>query len=143
MSPRAAETTLKWLLLGLGVLTCLALVAVFLPTSWMEAGAEAAGFGEFPDVLLVQYLARSVSLIYALLGALCVYVALDVGRYLALVRFIGWLVVGLGVGLFGIDRTIGMPAAITWGEGPPTVLIGVAFVWLAGRAAAGRSDQKS
>ena len=133
MKSRTAETMLTWLLRVMGFLPLLAIVAVVMPTSWMEAGAQWTGVGSFPDTPLTQYLARSLSAIYVLLGALVLYIARDVRRYLDLIVFVGWLTIGLGVILTALDFSIGMPAMWSWGEGPPTVVIGWAFIWLAGR----------
>jgi hypothetical protein len=45
--------------------------AVFVPLSWMDATHRWLGLGEMPTAPVVEYLARSVSAFYAVLGALC------------------------------------------------------------------------
>jgi hypothetical protein len=40
----------------------------------------------------------------------------------------------VGVALTAIDFAAGMPPMWSWSEGPPTVLVGAAYVWLARRA---------
>ena len=127
------EKVLVWLLRVNGFLASLAIVAVVMPTAWIDAGARASGLGPFPDTMLTQYLVRSVSLIYALLGALTLYLSSDVRRYRDLIVFVGGMTMVLGVGLTVLDFSLGLPAAWSWGEGPPTVLVGAAFVWLARR----------
>ena len=136
MSPPTAERLLRALLRTMGATTLLAFGAVLLPTSWMEAGARWTGVAPFPDGPLAQYLARSLSALYAMIGALTLFVASDLQRYLPLVAFCGWLTIALGIVLFFIDMTAGMPPAWGWFEGPPTVLLGVTFHALARRASA-------
>ena len=133
MRPETAEKVLSWLLLAMGGLALLAVVPMVMPTAWMVAVNDRLGLGPFPHSTLTEYLTRSLSAVYASLGALIVYLGLNVRRYLGLIVFVGWLTIALGVALTVIDFAIGMSAAWTWGEGPPTVVIGWAFIWLAGR----------
>src|SRR5262245_48226303 len=72
-----------------GVSALFALVAVFMPFSWMVATHRWLGLGEMPDGPVVEYLARSVSAFYALFGALFLVVASDPERYRPVVRFLG------------------------------------------------------
>jgi len=130
----AATRLLTWLAALNGALASLALGAVVMPTRWMEAGAAWAGLGGFPDTALTQYLVRSTSALYALLGALLLYLARDVRRHVDLFVAVGWLTMALGAILTVLDFAIGMPLLWSWGEGPPTVLVGAVFVWLARRA---------
>ncbi|MGD8375389.1 MAG: hypothetical protein PVF68_04545 [Acidobacteriota bacterium] len=143
MRPETARRALAWLLRINGALACLAIVAVFFPTVWIDAGSRLAGLGPFPDTVLTQYLVRSVSAIYALLGALVLYLAAHVEHHRQLVVFVGWLTVALGAALTGIDFSLGMPASWSWGEGPPTVVVGVAIVWLGRLSAPGGSSAGS
>jgi len=55
-------------LLGIGSL--FALVPVFMPVSWMAGTHRWLGLGEMPTGPIVEYLARSLSAFYALVGAL-------------------------------------------------------------------------
>lgn len=136
MRPTTAEKVLAWLLGINGGLALLAVFAVVMPTDWMEAGARWAGLDVFPRSTLSEYLLRSVSALYALIGALVLHLAFHARRYLDLIAFIGWLTVVLGAALTAIDFAVGMPASWSWGEGPPTIVVGAAFVWLARRAGA-------
>ena len=131
MRRETAERILTWLLRINGALATLAAVAVIAPTAWLDAGSRATGLGAFPDTPLTQYLARSLSALYALLGALLLYIARDVRRYLDLIQFVGWLTVVLGAVLTAVDFGLGMPAAWSFGEGPPTIVVGGALIWLA------------
>ncbi len=133
MSPERAERLLALLLYLLGGLAALAVVPVVMPTAWMESTSLWLGVDPLPRTPLTQYLTRSLSLIYALLGVLVIWLARRVRRYRDLLVFIGWLTVLLGAALAVLDFSIGMPRAWSWGEGPPTVLCGLAMVWLARR----------
>lgn len=133
MREQSAQTILTWLLRVMGFLASLAIIAVVMPTSWIVAGAEWTDTAPFHDSPLTQYLTRSLSVLYALFGVLVLYIARDVRRYRDLIVFIGWLTMTLGILLTGVDFAVGMPAAWSWGEGPPTVVVGAAFVWLARR----------
>lgn len=130
MSPSTAEKFLKWLLLLLGATACLAFIAVFMPTASMEAVNDAIGLGPFPHAPLTEYLTRSLSTLYGFFGVLILYLGLNVRRYLELIALIGWIAMALGMLLTGIDFQAGMPASWVWTEGPPTVLIGAAILWL-------------
>ena len=134
MKPNTAAKTLSWLLILMGGLAMLAVVPIVMPTAWMEAVNDSMGLGPFHRSPLMEYLTRSLSAIYALLGTLILYLGLNVRRYLPLIVVVGWLTVALGVTLTGIDFAVGMPASWSWGEGPPTIVIGWVFVWLARRA---------
>ena len=59
----------------LGVLALFAVVAVFMPMSWMVATHRWLGLGEMPTGPVVEYLARSLSAFYAIMGALCLVLA--------------------------------------------------------------------
>ena len=133
MRPETSAKILTWLLRVNGFLACLAIIAVLMPTSWMDAGSRWADLGPFPDSVLTQYLVRSLSAIYALIGILVLYLAADVRKNRDFIIFAGWLTVALGVTLTGVDIIVGMPAAWTWWEGPPTVLVGALFIYLARR----------
>ena len=133
MTGERAEKILTWLLYVLGVLAASAVVPAVMPTSWMEAVTRWLDLEPLPRTPLTQYLTRSLSLVYAMLGFFVLYLARDVRRYRELLRFVGWLTAALGVGLIVLDFSIGMPPSWSWGEGPPTVVIGWAMAWLAGR----------
>ena len=97
------------LLRFVGVTALFALVAVFMPVSWMTATHRWLGLGEMPTAPVVEYLARSLSAFYALVGALCLVVAADLERYRPLVRFLGLAFSLMSVVLLGVDLAAGMP----------------------------------
>src|SRR5947209_5572660 len=87
-------------LLGIGSL--FALVPVVMPVSWMAATHRWLGLGEMPTGPIVEYLARSLSAFYALVGALCLVMASDLDRYRPLVRFFGVCLALLGIVFTGV-----------------------------------------
>lgn len=134
MSADRARKFLVALLYVMGGMAAFAVVPMVMPTEWMAAINDRLGLGPFPYAPLTEYLTRSLSAVYALLGFFVLYIARRVESYYELVVVMGWLTVVLGAFLTVLDFAVGMPATWSWGEGPPTVLVGLAFVWLARRA---------
>lgn len=125
----------KWLLIGVlrmtgGVMLC-ALVFVFCPFEWMVAIHGRLGLGELAYTPLLSYLTRTLSAMYASMGAILLFISFDMERYLPLVRFFGVLSIIGGVGVTILDATLGLPLFWTVSEGPLTVALGVVFVVLA------------
>src|SRR5262249_36745512 len=89
------------------------------------------GLGEMPAAPVVEYLARSVSAIDALLGALCLVMASDLERYRPLVRFFGAALALIGLVFTAIDVAAGMPWWWTVFEGPLGVSVGALIFFLA------------
>ena len=130
------ERLLVWLLRLFGASTLIALGAVFMPHDWMNLIHQRLGMGELPHLPIVGYLTRSISALYALHGALLIFLSLDVRRYLPLVRFLGAASVVMGVLLLGLDLAVGMPVFWTVAEGPPVVALGLVILILARRVKA-------
>jgi hypothetical protein len=128
----------------LGIPGLFALVAVFMPLSWMDAAHRWLGLGEMPAGPVVEYLARSVSAFYALLGALFLVMASDLERYRPQVRFFGVAFVLLGIVFTGVDLLAGMPWWWTAFEGPSGLPFGALLYYLASPAhrASGRPHDK-
>jgi hypothetical protein len=80
-----------------------------------------------------SYLTRSISALYALHGALLVFLAGDVRRYLLVVRFLAVAGAVFGALMLGIDYTVGMPVSWTVGEGPFVVALSAVILWMTGR----------
>ena len=99
-------------------------VAVFMPMSWMAATHRWLGLGEMPTGPVVEYLARSLSSFYAVMGALCLVVAADLDRYRPLVRFLGLAFAPMSLVLLGVDLAAGMPWWWSASEGPGGVVFG-------------------
>jgi len=133
---RNPERLLVWLLRLFGASTLTALGAVFMPHDWMNLIHQRLGMGELPHLPIVGYLTRSISALYALHGALLIFLSVDVRRYLPLVRFLGAASVVMGVLLLGLDLAVGMPVFWTVAEGPPVVALGLVILVLARRVKA-------
>ncbi len=99
------------------------------------------GLGIFPAAPLTDYLARSVSALYAFHGGMLLILSTDVRRYLPAVRLLGWLTAGFGLVLLGIDLHAPMPGWWTFMEGPWVLAVGLLIVWLCGRAHAGGAGE--
>lgn len=110
-----------------------ALFAVFLPFDWMDAIHRWLGLGDLPRGPIIDYLTRSLSLLYALFGCLCLAISLDVDRYLPLVRFMAVASVAFGVIIIGIDLVAGMPLSWIVGEGTSILVSSGLLLWLAFR----------
>ena len=128
-----ADKALVILLRFVGVPALFALVPVFMPISWMTAIHRWLGMGEMPTAPVVEYLARSLSAFYALVGALCLVVASDLDRYRPLVRFLGAAFALMSLVLLGVDLAAGMPWWWSAIEGPPCFVIGAVLWFLAGQ----------
>ena|SRR5438270_3431098 len=141
-----ADKVLVALLRVGGVSGLFALVAVFMPVSWMVATHRWLGLGEMPTSPVIEYLARSLSAFYALLGALCLVLASDLERYRPLVRFLAAAVVLMSVVFTGVDLAVGLPWWWTAFEGPPGIALGAWMFYLArpitDEAASGRSGER-
>ena len=116
-------------LVGVGAL--LAVVAVFMPSSWMAATHRWLGLGEMPTGPVVEYLARSLSAFYAVMGAVCLVLAADLERYRPLVRFLGVAFALMSLVLLGVDLAAGMPWWWSASEGPGGVVFGALLFVLA------------
>lgn len=112
------NTLLVVFLRGTAAVLLLALPAVVLPHSWMNAVHEAMGLGTLPDGPLVGYLTRSASALYASLGLLYLYLSFDPRRWLDLIVVLAWIKVGFGTTVLLIDLLEGMPWYWTAAEGP-------------------------
>jgi hypothetical protein len=84
---------------------------------------------------VVEYLARSASALYALHGALVLFLSFDVPRYWRLITFLAVAALVHGAVMTGIDLAAGMPVAWTLGEGPCFAATGAVVLllqWLGG-----------
>ncbi len=82
-----AEHWLALLLRIVGGVCLLALIALWMPRSWIDLGHHWLGWGPFPDGAIAEYLARSVSALSGFYGGLLVALAADVRRYTSLIRY--------------------------------------------------------
>ena len=125
------ERQLVWVLRLSGSVVVLAFLASLLPESWMRvAHEELLGMGHFPTEPLVEYLIRSVALLYGFHGVLVWIASMDVRRYRPIVQFCGTMNIVFGTCMVVIDWKAGMPWFWVLGEGPPIAAIGVVILWL-------------
>ncbi|MCY3022732.1 MAG: hypothetical protein NTW87_27455 [Planctomycetota bacterium] len=96
----------------------LAIVPAFMPRAWMAAIHEQLGLGPFPGGPIVEYLARSTSVFYALHGGLLLLISMDVRRFAPVLSFVIWTGLAAGVGLLVMDWMIGLPPPWSATEGP-------------------------
>jgi hypothetical protein len=127
------EKILIWLLRISGAVMLMALGAVVMPYAWMNVIHHRIGLGDLPNTPIVGYLTRSVSALYALYGALFVFIASDVRRYLPVLRFLALAGIVFGGVLLGVDCAVGMPLLWTVEEGLSTVAFSVVILWMTGR----------
>jgi hypothetical protein len=125
-----SSPALALVLRGIGCLDLVALVAVAAPERWIEFAHHWAGLGALPREPIVGYLIRSSSALYALHGAMVVFISFDVGRYERLIRFMAWAGLVHGAVLLGIDLAQHMPAIWRYGEGPTFAATGLLLLWL-------------
>jgi hypothetical protein len=134
---RGAARVLRILLTLTGIAMTLALPTALLPVEWMAAVHLWLGLGEMPRGPIVEYLARSCSLLYGYEGCLFLYLARDPLRHTRLIGYLGWVTAGFSLAMFAVDAAAGLPLSWTLSEGPPAAVLGVAIALLA-RAAVRR-----
>ncbi|QDU21082.1 hypothetical protein [Urbifossiella limnaea] len=136
----ASDASLTFLLRLLGAAELAAVVFVVAPLGWMEAVHDRVlGLGPLPTGRIVEYLARHLSALYAVHGAMVVAVSLDVRRYRPLARVLGWSHVGLGVAVGWTDWSAGFAWWWALGEGALVSMCGGAIVLLARQRRAARA----
>ncbi|HEY2251671.1 MAG TPA: hypothetical protein VGH74_11445 [Planctomycetaceae bacterium] len=109
---------LALVLRGLGCFEFLALLVVVAPEAWIDVAHRWAGLGALPREPIVGYLARSASALYALHGAIVVFLSFDVNHYERLIRFMAWAAVVHGAVILGIDIAQELPVLWRYAEGP-------------------------
>jgi hypothetical protein len=117
----------------LGSLCALAVVPLFMPKSWLDAGHRLLGLGEFPKAPIAEYLARSVSALRAFYGGLLLLLARDIHRYLGIIRYQAVAVMLLSaLGIFAGVRA-GVPASFVVADALGCWLFLLPIVILSGR----------
>ena len=116
-----------------GVVLLLAFAAVFLPVTWMAAAHRWLGLGKFPSFPIVDYLTRSISILYGIKGGLYLLLSTDVRRFRPVIVYSAWAAIGFGLAMLVIDVRAGLPWTWTFGEGPFIILAGVAILTLVRR----------
>jgi len=126
------EKALVILLRIAAVVLLTALIPSVMPFAWMQDIHRQLGMGELPDGPIIGYLTRSLSAMYALHGAIVLFVSGDVRRYLPVVKCLAVLAIVFGAGMLVLDALVGMPLAWTACEGPSVIVLGGLMLWLAG-----------
>jgi hypothetical protein len=114
----------------LSILLMLGIVGVFLPDSTMNSVHQSLGLGIMPEGRIVDYLARMLSLFYALHGAILFFLSLNPQPYLQFLRFYLWLSAFFALTILAIDIVVGMPWYWTLFEGPFALLLVVILLFL-------------
>ncbi len=128
--PCAAERWLVLLLRGVGGICLLALIPLWMPRSWIDAGHRWLGWGEFPVAPIAEYLARSVSALSAFYGGLLVVVSFDVRRYRPVIRYQALAIMLLSASGVVVGGWAGVPrwfvagdAAVCWAYCVPMLVL--------------------
>ncbi len=106
-----------------GLMLITAFIAVFMPYETMARIHQRIGLGYFPQLPILDYLARSVSLFYGIHGVIVLYISFELIRYLQFLKLLCYLGFVFGIALFIIDIKAPMPASWTFGEGPLIVAL--------------------
>ena len=136
---RAERLLVAFLRVG-GTVCALATVAVFMPREWMAVCHERLGLGAFPDGPIVDYLARSTSMFYAILGVVLWLLSRDVRRFGGSITAVGAVTIAGGAVLLTIDLRSGLPQWWIAVEGPFVIGIGALMLILAVRARRSAQD---
>ena len=95
-----------------GIIMLAALLPSMMPLAWMKEVHRCLGMGELPDGPIIGYLTRSLSLMYAMHGAVLFFVSFDVRRFLPVVKFVAVLTILFGLWMTALDVVVGMPAIL-------------------------------
>lgn len=132
-----SQRALQLLLRGLGAFDLLAFGAMLMPEGWMAATHTWLSMGEFPRAAVVDYLARSASLMYAQHGAVFLFLSSDVVRYRPLIRFMAFIAMVSGGIMLVIDLRAGIPMFWTIIEGPGYIVLASTVLLLCRKVIAG------
>jgi hypothetical protein len=120
--------------LNAGVLL-LALPTALLPFAWMDAvHRDWLGLGTLPDVPLTAYMARSLSLVYAMHGVVVLGVVRNWDRYRSAVPLLAKLHVAFGLAMIANDLAAGLPWWWVAAEGPGVIAYALVVLAAARRA---------
>jgi hypothetical protein len=120
-----------------GSIALLAIIAVFMTYSWMNAIHEWLGLGELPNQPIVGYLARSTSAFYAFFGGLLWCLSFHPHRYRPVIHFLGAVMVIFGAIILAVDLREGLPLYWKLTEGPINIAFGIIIFTLSRRASDG------
>jgi hypothetical protein len=133
-----SDPSLAVLLRLVGAAELAALLFAFAPLGWLDVVHDRVlGLGPLPSGRIVEYLARHLSALYAVHGAMVLAVSFDLPRYRPLARVLGWSHVGLGAAVGWADWSAGFPWAWAVGEGTLVAACGGLIVVFARRQRCG------
>jgi hypothetical protein len=127
------EKTLVLFLRITAIVLLIAVISAIMPFSWMIVIHRQLGMGELPKGPIMGYLTRSLSILYAMHGALVFFVSLDVRRYSPVVKCLAVLSIVLGAGLLVLDFVVGMSLFWIICEGPFLIVFYSFLFWLASK----------
>jgi hypothetical protein len=126
------EKALVWLLRIDGIIMLSALIPSMIPLAWMQEIHRHLGMGELPYLPIISYLTRSLSLMYAMHGAVVLFLSSDVRRFLPVVKFLAVVTILFGLGMTALDIVVGMPIFWIVSEGPILFVLYCVVLWLTG-----------
>jgi hypothetical protein len=132
---------LRLLLFVNGLTMALAAPAVLLPRDWMAAIYAWLGLGRMPDGPMFVYLARSLSMLYAVMGVISLILSIDPSRHRPLVIALGLGLAALGCMVIGMGASGELPLW-HWAlpEGLLALACGLAILLSARRARPAKTD---
>jgi hypothetical protein len=139
--PAAAELWLALLLRFIGGVCLLALVALWMPRGWIDAGHRWLGWGPFPDGPAAEYLARSVSALSGFYGGLLAALSADVRRYAPLIRYQAAAIMLLSASGAVVGSWAGMPLWFVGGDAVACWAYCVPMLLLVRRVEGGRAER--
>ena len=126
------EKTLVLFLRFDGIIMLAAPFPSMMPLAWMQEIHRYLGMGELPAGPIIGYLTRSLSVMYAMHGAILLFLSLDVHRFLPVIKFVVVLTILFGLWLTALDFATGMPPLWTICEGPSLFVLYCGVLWLTG-----------
>jgi hypothetical protein len=130
----SSERHLKFVVRFVGGLDLLALLAVLGPWDALAACIKISGVGPVVHGPLLEYLARSSSAMYALHGALMLFLSTDVHRYAPVLKFLARVgIVHAGL-LAAMDFWVGLPWQWAIAESVTYFTESLLILWLLRRA---------
>lgn len=130
IAPALARLFLRAALAFGAAILLLAALFVAMPGDWYAMIHRQLGLGEFPDVPVAWYLARSASSLYAFHGLLVAGIALRPHKAPWMVDVLGAGNMLFGMSMIGIDISAGMPWWWTLAEGPGIAAFGAVLIML-------------
>jgi len=112
------------------VIEMLAFLAMLMPRTWMAATHQWLGLGTFPASSLLDYMIRSVCLLYGLHGVLLWIAASDIKRYRPIVVYLTASYFAAALVFSVVDPLNGFPWSWTVWEVGSVVWLGLVLLFL-------------